>query len=75
MANKRIYGRNDTIHHTHHIDVEVSSEGIVQAVWFRCQPLQFKQHNIDYKRKNEMKFLYKHNKIESLNAVELEETK
>jgi hypothetical protein len=40
----RYVGDGGTIHHTTHLDVMVSEDGTVQAVWFRCQQLPFEQH-------------------------------
>lgn len=39
----RVYGHNKTLHGTTHIDVETDKKGNVIQVWFRCQPLPFKQ--------------------------------
>jgi hypothetical protein len=40
----RYYGDGGTIHSTGHLDVMVSEDGTVKAVWFRCQQLPFEQH-------------------------------
>ena len=39
----RYYGGAGTIHGTNHLDVMVE-DGVVKAVWFRCQLLPFEQH-------------------------------
>ena len=40
----RFYGGDGTIHGSQHLDIEVSSEGEVLGVWYRCQMLAFEQH-------------------------------
>jgi hypothetical protein len=40
----RFYGDGTTIHGTTAIDVEVE-DGVVVAVWYRCQMLPFVQHD------------------------------
>lgn len=37
----RLYGRDRTIHRTGHVDVAQDQDGLVTAVWFRCQKLPF----------------------------------
>jgi hypothetical protein len=37
------YGGDGTIHGTTHLDVETRN-GVVVAVWYRCQMLAFEQH-------------------------------
>ena len=41
----RYYGDGGTIHSTTHLDVEVDDDGLVVAVWFRCQTLPFQVWN------------------------------
>lgn len=49
----RFYGGAGTIHGTERLDVEVC-DGRVVAVWFRCQPLPFRQVEVDTGRRDEM---------------------
>lgn len=64
------YGGKNTIHNTNHIDVETTPDGRVVAVWFRCLPLAFIQHDIDSNRDKEMKNLYNNEKeIKKLDSV------
>ena len=51
---KRHYGDDNTIHDTGYLDVETDKHGLVVAVWFRCQPLPFKQTHVDRERAKEM---------------------
>ena len=44
----KVYGHDKTLHRTQHVDVQVDN-GKVVAVWFRCLPLRFEQHNVDTK--------------------------
>ena len=53
----RYYGDGGTIHHSGYLDVE-TFEGKVVAVWFRCQPLAFKQVRVDTLRGTEMDDMY-----------------
>ena len=55
---ERFYGDGGTIHNTDHVDVEVH-EGRVVAVWFRCQPLRFKQSDWGPQRAEEMIEMYR----------------
>lgn len=66
----RIYGHDKTIHRTTQLDVEVDKNGEVVAVWFRCQPLPFRQSNVDDWRAKSMRAMPATDK---LLAVELEE--
>jgi hypothetical protein len=50
----RFYGDGGTIHGTGHLDVETDIEGNVLAVWFRCQPLPYKQVVVGLSRSREM---------------------
>lgn len=54
----RFYGGNGTIHSTDHIDVETDNHGDVVAVWFRCQLVKFKQHDVDDNRAASMRGAY-----------------
>ena len=49
----RYYGDGGTIHSTTILDVE-THRGTVVAVWFRCQPLPFRQREVDSDRAIEM---------------------
>lgn len=48
-GDSRYYGDGGTVHSTGHLDVELH-DGAVVAVWFRCQPLPFRQHTVDRRR-------------------------
>ncbi len=54
----RYYGDGGTIHSSGQLDVEIH-DGKVIAVWFRCQPLPFRQSNASIHRAKEMKSMYK----------------
>lgn len=56
-GSSRYYGDGGTIHHTGHLDVE-TYKGEVVAVWYRCQPLPFKQAPILEGRAQEMRSMY-----------------
>ena len=49
----RYYGDGGTIHHSGYLDVEVA-DGAVVSVWFRCQRLPFRQHDVDARRADQM---------------------
>lgn len=49
----RFYGDDGTIHRTTFLDVETHN-GVVVAVWFRCQAIAFKQCDVDADRAAEM---------------------
>jgi valyl-tRNA synthetase len=68
-----IYGHDKTIHRTQHLNVELSEDGDVVSVWFRCSALPFDQTVVSKSRAKEMKQMYKTgiSKIK-LNAVEIE---
>ena len=57
-APARYYGGTGTIHATGHVDVETDKDGNVVSVWFRCQPLPFKQTKVAADRANEMRGMY-----------------
>lgn len=69
---ERIYGDDKTIHRTKVVDVEVNKDGKVVAVWFRCQPLPFKQSLADTGRANDMIAMYESGGPLALKAVVLE---
>lgn len=50
----RSYGPYGTIHNTNYLDIEISSTGRIVSVWFRCQPLPFKQTCVDEQRAKDM---------------------
>lgn len=54
----RLYGGTGTIHGTDHVDVETDYKGKVVAVWFRCQPLKFKQTTTEQYRALSMRDMY-----------------
>ncbi len=49
----RYYGSGGTIHSGRHLDVECHN-GRVVAVWFRCTPVEFEQHNVEETRAADM---------------------
>lgn len=53
----RYYGNGGTIHRSGHLDIE-TFHGTVVAVWFRCQPLPFRQHEVIGPRASEMERMY-----------------
>ncbi len=67
----RRYGGKNTIHQTGHIDVEIDSEGVVVAVWFRCMPLPFQQTIVDSNRAAMLQANF-NQPIHKLIAVEIE---
>lgn len=74
MGKKFIYGRNNTIHHTKLLNIEVDAKtGEIVSVWFRCMSLPFDVTKVDKQRTDEMRRLYKENKIPQINAIEIEE--
>lgn len=74
MGRKFIYGRNNTIHHTKLLNIEVDKRtGEVVSVWFRCMGLPFDVTEVDKERTEEMKRMYKENKMIKINAIEIEE--
>jgi hypothetical protein len=56
--NERVYGHDATIHQNESLDVEVDKDGNVVAVWFRCQPLPFRQSDATDTRADEMRRMY-----------------
>jgi len=66
----RFYGDGGTIHHTGYVDVELI-DGQVVAVWFRCQPLPFKQTNISRNRSDEMRRMYSESPMPDITGVEV----
>ena len=67
----RTYGFNGTIHHTEEVSVEVDAYGHVVSVWFRCQPLPFKETVVRQARADEMHRMYAHSTMPRLVAVEV----
>lgn len=67
----RYYGDGGTIHSSGHVDVETRGEEVV-AVWFRCQPLPFRQTDVDSGRAIDMKRMYQAQKF-SLRGVEIKD--
>lgn len=50
----RYYGTGGTIHQSGMLDVEVTPEGRVVSVWFRCQMLPYSVSVVTPKRAREM---------------------
>jgi hypothetical protein len=74
MGKKYIYGRNNTIHHTKLLNIEIDKRtGDVVSIWFRCMTLPFDITKVDKIRVDEMKKMYKENKTIQINAIEIEE--
>ena len=72
---KFIYGRNNTIHRTKLLNIEVDVKtGEVVSVWFRCLALPFDVTKVDKQRADEMKMMYERPDIVKINAIEVEET-
>lgn len=70
----RYYGSDMTIHDGGQVDVEMDPLlGKVVAVWFRCQPLQFKESRATIARSNEMQRMYKNGNVPGLDAVVVRE--
>ena len=73
---KFIYGRNNTIHRTKLLNIEVDAKtGEVVSVWFRCLALPFDVTKVDKQRADEMKYMYKETDVVGINAIEIEEIK
>lgn len=73
---KFIYGRNNTIHRTKLLNIEVDVKtGEVVSVWFRCLALPFDVTKVDKQRADEMKYMYKETDVVGINAIEIEEIK
>jgi hypothetical protein len=73
MGKNFLYGRNNTIHRTKLLNVEVDAKtGEVVSVWFRCMALPFDVTKVDKSRANEMRDMYKSNIVKMV-AVEIEE--
>ena len=74
MKKPFIYGRNNTIHHTKLLNIEIDKKtGEVVSVWFRCMALPFDITKVDKERAKEMRSMYKENKPINLLAVEIEQ--
>jgi len=65
------YGDNRTIHHTQFLDVEITPEGEVVSVWFRCMRLPFKATVVDSDRADEMRNSYQRDPAPNLIAVDV----
>jgi len=66
----RYYGDGGTIHHTGHLDVE-TYHGEVVSVWYRCQPLAFKQTGVDLNRASGMKLMETRSPAPGITGVEV----
>lgn len=64
------YGDGGTIHHTGHLDVEVTPAGEVVAVWFRCRALPFEVAPADERRADEMRRMYRDDPPPPLTGIE-----
>lgn len=69
----RTYGHDKTIHGTNHVDVELSEDGHVVSVWFRCQPLRFEYRTVSENRAKEMRKQYKEHKAPKVHAIVVED--
>lgn len=70
-APSRYYGDGGTVHQSTELAVE-THHGTVVAVWFRCQPLPFLQHEVDAERATEMERLaFDHTSLPRLTGVEV----
>lgn len=69
-----IYGRNNTIHQTTDLNIEVDEKsGEVISVWFRCKALPFTVSKVDKHRVREMTAHYNSENIPEVIAVELKD--
>lgn len=76
MAKKYIYGRDNTIHHTKLLNIEIDERtGEVVSVWFRCMALPFDVTKVNKERSEEMRRAYKEQGVPQINAIEIEEKK
>jgi hypothetical protein len=71
----RYYGDGGTIHSTGYVDVGVDSNGQVVSVWFRCQPLPFRQTDCGKGRADEMRRMYSEAPMPDITGVELVDPK
>lgn len=72
---KFIYGRNNTIHRTKILNIEIDKKTKkIVSVWFRCMALPFDVTEVDKERVSEMERAYKQNadNIPEINAIEIE---
>lgn len=69
----RYYGDGGTIHRTGQVDVEVTHKGEVVSVWFRCQPLPFRQSLVSTSRADEMRHMYSSMTPVKLTGVEVQD--
>lgn len=70
-----IYGRDQTIHRTTEVDVEVNKKGKVVSVWFRCRPLPFTQNVVSAYRAREMDKMYQGVGMGRIVSIEFAEDK
>lgn len=61
-------GRN-TIHGSHHVDVEIGPDGHVVGVWFRCAVVPFAEHRVDADRADSMRRGYVESPPPPLKAI------
>ena len=67
----RFYGDGGTIHHATALDVETAPNGDVVAVWFRCQPLPFRQTHVAARRDAEMRRMYAESPMPGITGIEV----
>lgn len=70
-----IYGRDQTIHRTTGVNVEVNKKGQVVSVWFRCRPLPFTQCVVQVARARDMVKMYQGGEMGRIVAIEFVEDK
>lgn len=70
----REYGGIDTIHGSTLLDVEVHN-GQVVSVWFRCQPLPFRQCDVTDSRAEEMIRMVGSSSLPALTAVKIDDSR
>lgn len=66
------YGKGNTVHQNSYLDVEVDENGLVVALWYRCMPLPFKQHQVTKERAREMTDFYKSSTPPKVFSIEIE---
>ena len=70
----RYYGDGGTIHHSMNLNIE-TYKGKVMVVWFRCQPLPFDVHEIDFYRAQELDYMMNKDYIPELHGIEVKDIK
>lgn len=70
QAGAAYYGDGGTIHHTGHLDVEVTPAGEVVAIWFRCRALPFEVAPAGERRADEMRRMYRDDPPPPLTGIE-----